>query len=86
MVGKEGMDEVNGGGINEGALVVKMSKLDGKEKEIVASSNEFQDEAVILSFLEHQFDEVDLRLGVDIPIHLMRVWFIRLFLGWSYHQ
>jgi hypothetical protein len=47
VVGKIGMDEVDRGGINEGASVAKISKSDGKEKEIVASSNEFLDEAVI---------------------------------------
>jgi hypothetical protein len=46
MVGKVGMDKVDGGGINEGALVAKISKSEEKEKEIVASSNEFLDEAV----------------------------------------
>jgi hypothetical protein len=43
VVGKIEVD----GGINEGASVAKISKSDGKEKEIVASSNEFLDEAVI---------------------------------------
>jgi hypothetical protein len=47
VVGKIEMDEVNGGGINEGALVAKISKSEGKEKEIVASSNEFLDKAML---------------------------------------
>jgi hypothetical protein len=47
VVGKIGMDEVDGGGINEGASMAKISKSEGKEKEIVASSIEFLDEAVL---------------------------------------
>jgi hypothetical protein len=47
VVGKKGMDGVDGGGINEGMSVVKILKSEGKEKEIVASSNEFLDEAVL---------------------------------------
>jgi hypothetical protein len=51
MMGKEGMDEVDRGGINEGALAVKISKSEGKEKEMVVSSNEFLDEAMLQFFL-----------------------------------
>ena len=48
MVGKELSD---GGGINEGASAAKMSRSGLKEKERVASSNEFLDEAVLQFFL-----------------------------------
>ena len=45
---------VDGGGRNEGAWAANISKSEGKEKEIVASSIEFLDEAVLLFVLEYQ--------------------------------
>jgi hypothetical protein len=68
VVGEKGMDVVDGGGMNEGALAAKMSKSEGKEKETVASSNEFLDEAVLWFFLEYQLDEVDYLSDVSIFI------------------
>jgi hypothetical protein len=74
-----GKDEVDGGGRNEGASVAKISKLEGKEKEIVASSTELLDEAVLLLFLGYQLGEVDPRFDVDKFLRLMRALFFLRF-------
>jgi hypothetical protein len=63
VVGEKEMEVVDGGGINEGALVEKISRLGSKEKERVASSSEFLDEAVLQLFLERQLVEVGRRFG-----------------------
>jgi hypothetical protein len=76
-----GKDEVDGGGRNEGASAAKISKSEGKEKEIVASSTEFLDEAVLLFVLEYQLGEVDLRFDVDKFLYSMRLLFV---LGFRY--
>jgi hypothetical protein len=47
VVGEKGMDVVDGGGMNDGALVVNISKSEGKEKDSVTLSSEFLDEAVL---------------------------------------
>ena len=60
-------------------LVAKMSKSEGNEKEMVASSSDLFDEAVLLFFLEYQLGEVDFCSDVGIFVHLMCVLFVLLF-------
>jgi hypothetical protein len=81
-----GKDVVDGRGRNEGALAAKISKSEGKEKEIVALSIESLDEAVLLFFLKYQLGKVDSRFGVDKFLRLMRVLFVLLFRYRSCHQ
>jgi hypothetical protein len=81
-----GKDVVDGGGRNEGALTAKISKSEGKEKEMTASSIEFLDEAVSLFFLEYQSDRVDYHSVINKFVHLTHVLFILRFRCWSCRQ